>query len=711
MNQKNRPKNRINTNNSKNNIQYKPISKDDNDVNDGITTNSQKYISKSNSNYKVTLPVIFGLVIIIVGFILFARTIGYDMVYCDDDVMIVDTYEYNKDLSNIGDSFRHTFFSEEDLYYRPLLRVSLIIDANIGGMNPAYYRFTNVFIHLLCSVLLFVFFLKIKFPTNESFILSMFFTIHPIIVPAASWISGRNDSLLTFFIMISLISYIEYTSNIDNNNRKNQTKIVFLILHLLAYTCAIFTKEAAIFLPLLIVLYIVLIKKQKLFSNKNIIVGIGLAIITIIWFICRQTVVSGRGEANQLATFFFSALQSNILTIPSLLGKIFLPLRMSALSNFESIAVISGIVAIVSIIIYIVLSKQTNKNSILFGLIWFVLFISPTLIARIQDFDFDYAEHRIYLPMIGVLIVLIEILKTLKIDFRKPLAIGITSFVLLIFAATSFSYQGSFQNAMSFWGHFLDLYPNRTRGYIGIGKQYFMKDSLDKVAEIMQAGIKVKPDFKYWYANLSTVYLRKKEFDKSIYYANKALELAPDDQNSLANLGISYSTIGKYEQAIPVLEFALEKNPNNASVTIHLGDAYFKKKNYQNAIQCFLRAVQLSPEAIPAYVRLGDTYAIIGDFNNSEKVYQRIVELDPKNVQVYLNIGTSYAMRSQYEYAEKWWLKAYSIDQNSMEVMNNLAMLYDIKKDIPKIKKFATEILKRGGKLHPKVQETLLNTK
>ena len=73
------------------------------------------------------------------------------------------------------------------------------------------------------------------------------------------------------------------------------------------------------------------------------------------------------------------------------------------------------------------MSKSIDKNKVYFGFLWFLLLVFPTLLIRIiyvEDF-FDYAEHRAYLVMIGLIIVILEILRANKVNFKKPIALSI----------------------------------------------------------------------------------------------------------------------------------------------------------------------------------------------------------------------------------------------------------------------------------------------
>lgn len=668
-----------------------------------ISKQEQKLASPKakNGDMKISITVWYALAVFAVAVLLFARTIPFGMVYCDDDTMIVDDYAFNQDLSNISEAFKQSFFNANDLYYRPILRLTLILDANIGGENPAIYRTTNVAIHAISSLLFFIFLLKLKYEKNTALLISLIFTVHPLISPAVSWISGRNDTLLALFMLFSFIAYINFHEN------KKSTRWLSFGLHILTFIIALFTKEVAAALPLMILLYIKYFCREKLLSQQNILTTIIWAVIGLIWFLIRQSVLTGRGEANQLFSFFTEALASNYPTIPAVIGKMLLPVRMSGLSNFEAITIISGLAGIAAIVSLTIINKKTDKGRIIFGSFWFLLFISPTLIARIKDFDFDYAEHRVYLPMMGILLIVLEIFRAYRVDFKKVRNIAIAGAITAVFVVITFQYEGYFVGPHAFWGRFVELYPDKTRGYIGLGKQAFINDSMEKVIEIMKQGMAIKADYRFWYANLSSAYIRLNNFVEAEKYAAVTLKLDPEHPEGNYNYAIALMANGKIDQAIPALENAIRYKPDNPKLFVQLGEAYAKKGKYQDAELAIQEAIRLAPNAVEPYMNLANIYGRMNRQQDMDRAFATATQINPNNVKLYLNIGTIYAKQNRYDKAEEMWTTAYKLDSRIPETLMNLTMLYKLKGDMKTARKYGMEALQNGGKLPPELMMQL----
>jgi tetratricopeptide (TPR) repeat protein len=661
-------------------------------------TNQILFGIQKEFNYKLIFPII----ILSFALLLFARTVPFDLVNSDDDFMILENQEFNKEIGNVFASFDRTFFAD-DVYYRPMLNISFILDYQVAGLDVWIYRLTNVIYHAISSLLLYFFFIKLKFRYEYAFLFSILFVAHPVVSPAVTWISGRNDSLLAIFILLSFITLVDY----KESNQGNKWK--YLILHLFVYTIALYTKETAALSPFLMAAYLLFFRyKEKFFSKENINLAIGWVVIGTFWFFMRQVVVDrviGEGELESpLAESFVTNLPSFLAYI----SKTFVPIRMSPLANYELFALIIGAVAVIGIAAYTFVNKRIDRKIMLFGFLWYLFFIVPSMLARIKDFDFDYAEHRIYIPIIGILIIIIEILRSLKIDFTKIKEIAAFAIIFLLFTVGTIAYQSKFDGPLRFWGHFIKTYPHTTRGFIGVGKHYFVNKDYDKVEKIMKKGISVKPDFKYWYTNLSTIYLTKQNFALAEENARKSLEYDKNDYQSNVNLGYALGAQSRFTEAIPYLEKALNlsKQPNTTLLK-RLADAYFKSGYKDASIRAFNHYISIYPDDIDAYYDLARVYSGSGMPEKAEEIFKQLESLNPNSIKLYVNWGTFYAENKKPEKAEEIWLKALNIDPNNEQLLLNLIQLYSLigKKDIAL--SYAEKYEKQGRQLPPALRNML----
>jgi protein O-mannosyl-transferase len=579
---------------------------------------------------------LFSVVILAAGTLVYVKTISYDYVYCDDNKFVVDQYPFNKNISNVLTSFRNTLGTT---FYRPILTTSFIIDANIGGLNPGAYHRTNVIIHLFGSCLVFFTLLIMGYPDIVSCLFSLFFTIHPVLTPAVAWIPGRNDSLTAIFILLSFLSFIRFLKS---------NKWPHFVLHIIFFAISLFTKEIALVFPAICLLFITLYKKEKLISKRNLFfIFIWIAVATT-WFVMRSAATANIENPDTIGLI---ALANNCFSVAAFIGKIFLPVKMIALSNIESFSLISGIVFMALITAMIIGLKKLDKSKALFGASWFLLFILPTLfirIANVEDF-FDYAEHRMYLPLLGMIIVMVEIFRALKINFKKRTPLAIASAILLIYALRSYSYQSVFENRKTFWAHTVEIYPFKSRGYLNLGKVYFLEKDLDKAESLYLRGLELNPHNFDFYLDLSALNLQKNKLGPAEEFAKKAISL--DSNNSMAHfyLGKSYLAGNQFAQAIPELEKACDGNHRFPNWFFDLGNAYYWMGQPEKAIQAYEKELTLNPNHSTAQANMGTAFAALQKFREAESAWIKAISLDPKNFDSYRNLLRYYMQTNRLE--------------------------------------------------------------
>jgi hypothetical protein len=175
-------------------------------------------------------------------FLLYAQTLSFSFTYLDDKELVLDDAAFLGDISHAVDAFRRDVFSSGSPAYRPLLAVSLMLDAQLGGTSPYAYHFANVVWHALATCAVVTVLRRLRYPLRAAGVGALLFGSHPALVPAVAWIPGRNDSLLALFALLASLALSAWS--------EGRRWLVF-VLHQAAFAAALFTKETALVLPLL----------------------------------------------------------------------------------------------------------------------------------------------------------------------------------------------------------------------------------------------------------------------------------------------------------------------------------------------------------------------------------------------------------------------------------------------------------------------------
>lgn len=508
---------------------------------------------------------------ILFSFLLYLPSLFFDFSYFDDNVLILDKLFFLKNLANFFRIFSQDVFYSSSFgsYYRPILILSFMFDAQISGKSPFFYHLSNVLYHLIASFLLYLFLKKLKIEERIAFFVSLIFLVHPVLTQAVSWIPGRNDSLLTIFTLATVIFLIEYLE---------KRKITDFIFYFFFFFLALFTKENAILIPFFSILFIFLFyqeKKQYLFE-----LFFGWWGIVFFWFIARQ---------NALKNFFylsfsemFSALLFNFPALFLYFGKIFFPFNLSVLPTLKDSTLFWGYLAIFVFILILLWGKKINFSLFIFGFLWFLFFLLPNFIRPNPKITADFLEHRIYLPLVGFLMMIVS-LEKVKNFFLEKKNNFFSYFLIIFFAAITFFHQFDFRNRLTFWQKAVFTSPSSPLARRNYGVMLYFDGKIKEAEKEYKKSLEINPEEPMANNNLGVIYLQKKDFKKAISYFEKELKVNPDYDNALFNLGLAYYQLGQKEKAVLLWKKTIEINPYYQEAYKNLANHFLLEKDINQA--------------------------------------------------------------------------------------------------------------------------------
>src|SRR5438046_3275882 len=98
----------------------------------------------------------------------------------------------------------------------PLTTISHMLDCQLYGLKPGAHHFTNVLLHSIAAILLFLVLQQMTSGPSgtgtiwRSAFVAAVFAIHPLRVESVAWISERKDVLSGVFFMLTLLAYARY---------------------------------------------------------------------------------------------------------------------------------------------------------------------------------------------------------------------------------------------------------------------------------------------------------------------------------------------------------------------------------------------------------------------------------------------------------------------------------------------------------------------
>jgi len=494
------------------------------------------------------------VIIASLSFILYFQAFFFDFSYLDDNVLILDNQFFLNNLANIFQSFRvdvFHLFNNSAYYYRPLLTISFLFDYQIGGASPFIYHFTNVALHILTACLLFIFLKKLDYKKDLAFLFSIIFLVHPVLTQAVAWIPGRNDSLLAVFILSSFIFFIKYLK---------EEKIKNFVLSLLFFSFALFTKESTLSILLIVFFYLYFIYKEKRLSFNKFYFFIGSIGVVGFWTILRGLVIENNIPITPL--LIIKSIYMNFGAVVQFIGKTFFPFNLNVLPIIQDTSFIYGIVTIILLIFSIFLTKNKRWNFILLGLMWFFAFLLPAFIRPSPDIIADFLEHRLYVPIIGIFIILLETDFIKKIDFKKRSTLVIVSILILMFSFITLVHSRNFVNKLAFWKNATQNSPHHPLAHRNLGAMLYLDGDIKNAEKEYKIALELNPNEQMVHNNLGLAYVQQNKLTEAEEEYKKEIAINPNYDNVYYNLGLLYWQEKRYDEAISNWKKTLELNPN-----------------------------------------------------------------------------------------------------------------------------------------------------
>ena len=516
-------------------------------------------------------------------FILYFRTLSFNYTYLDDHAIILNSMDRIGHLSYIPKAFREDVFHSPQnitLYYRPMLTVSFVLDAVIGGGKFSMFHFSSMIYHLLAVSLLFLCLLELGYERLRSFLFSMIFLVHPVVTMAVAWVPGRNDTLLAIFILASFLFFL----------RSQKKPGVFgIILHFVFFLAALFTKESALALPVLLAWYVIFTGKRPV--KRILLFSAGWLVTALIWLMARMSVIPG-AKGTPVSESLLSMV-SNLSNIFSFTGKAFFPFFLSVFPLPQDMLIpgILGGVAILLILFMVIRTKPLPLSMMIFGTLWFLLFLLPSFI-KVNTPSLEFTEHRVYIPLMGLMIVWMETGLIRDADFRKRIPMACAAGVIVLFGVLTYIHTGHFRDNIAFWKNASETSPSNASAFVNLGSMYYWNQDFPDAGKAFTQALTLNPGEPKANGGLAVILMQAEQYTEAEPYYLKEIKLSPGDENVHFNLGILYYNTGRYDEAVKEWQTTLNINPRHQQAYENLSALLGQLKRFDELEEVRTRAKQ-----------------------------------------------------------------------------------------------------------------------
>jgi protein O-mannosyl-transferase len=479
---------------------------------------------------------------------------------------------------------------------RPLLMFSYWLNYQVS-QTPGGFHAVNLLIHLLNSIL--VFFIARKFLQRESadWLLPAFaaavFLFHPIQTESVSYIAGRSEALSVFFFLAAFAVFLYRPSPAISW----PSAVAILVL----FGAAAATKEHTLVLPVLLLLTDYYwnpgFSSSGIRRNWRLYLPIALGAAGGLVLVARLLTHAGSAGFGlkdfTWYQYFFTQCRAFFVYLRLLAFPVGQNLDWDypISRNILDHGAIFGLAAILLLAGAAIYFRRRYPLAS-YGFLVYVLLMAPTSsFVPIKD---PLAERRLYLPMIGMLLVVIAALGYIKVDRRK-LAAALGAIVLALAVAT---YQRNqvWASDIALWEDAVQKSPGKQRVHLQLAQTYFNNGRCgDAVARYAVAAHVAKPDYAL-----------------------------------LVDWGLAYDCADQPDQAVAKLREAAALQPK-AHVYTQICMVYAKQARWAEALEALAQAEKLDPGYDVIYDDRGGIRAKTNDLAGAAADYQHALELNPAN--------------------------------------------------------------------------------
>jgi tetratricopeptide (TPR) repeat protein len=567
------------------------------------------------------MGLLLGLAVVLV----FSHTASFEFVDYDDNVYVTENPRVRG-----GPTPENLIWALFDvrMYWHPLTWLSLMLDARIGGLDPAVFHITSLLLHLANTWLVYLVLGRMTGAFGRSAFVAALFGVHPLHVESVAWIAERKDVLSAFFWLLALLAYARHAEAPSRGR---------LALVAAAFILGLMSKPMVVSLPIVLLLLdywplgrlrigdarsasgrtritALLLEKAPLFSLSIAIAGFAIL---------------AQARAGAMGTFerypLWARAGNAVVSLATYLAMTVWPRGLAILYPHPGTAL--GAIALVgSALLLLAISALSFRLArrapyVLVGWLWFLVAIAPTL-GLVQVGVQGMADRYTYLPLIGV-------------------------FLAVVWGAADLAGLG----AAPATGRGVERTPapggRAERGPLPELRRLLLGAA--GVAVVIALGIAARAQTRYWSDSI-TLFRRSVavtspnkfallNLGRALFTAGQAPEAAARFEQALSidpgytdarlNLAAALTDMGRLDEAATHCERALEGNPLSVAALINLGRVRLEQNRLGEAEQALARAVALAPGDLLARNNLGACLARQGRLEEAVREFTEVLRIDP----------------------------------------------------------------------------------
>jgi protein O-mannosyl-transferase len=623
--------------------------------------------------------------LVAITWIVFGQTLGFDFINYDDNLYVYEEAAINSGLTlhGLAAAFTHALVGN----WHPLTSLSLMLDAQSFAVRPGGYHFSNVLLHTIAVLLLFLVLKRMTGALWRSAFVAALFAIHPLRVESVVWISERKDVLSGVFFMLTLGAYLRYA---------RRPSVGSYLTVLATFVLGLLSKAMLVTLPFVLLLLdywplqrfaqlpawnekherpdaLPLATPRRLLLEKVPLLVLTAAASVATWFAQEQALKSSQGW------LLSWRINNALITIWIYLRQMFWPTDLALFYPHPKANIPLWEAGLALLLLLATSAAAINWRKrypyLVTGWFWYLGMLIPVL-GLVQVGLQAHADRYTYLPQIGIYLLLTWAIGDLTRSWQTRRAILSAAAGLLILASMSIAWKqaGYWSNSQRLWTHVLEVTQNNDVAERGLGTALLKLGRVDEAITHDREALRLRPGDPDLLTNLANALVQKKEFREAIEHYRAVAALRPGDSEARRNLGKALLQSGPRDEGLAELREALRIQPNDSDASYSLGSVFLEQGDLDDAVAYFRKAIESDAKNHPAHYNLAIALSRKGQLDDAIAEFREALRLRPEQLDVYNNLAIALLRKGQIQNAIAAWRKALQLEPRNAEMHNNLAV-------------------------------------
>jgi len=528
--------------------------------------------------------------------------------------------------------------------WHPLTWLSHALDCQLYGLNPVGHHSTNILLHALNVVLLFLLLVRATGAKVRSLLVAALFALHPLNVESVAWIAERKNVLSTLFFLLTLAAYGWYALK---PNVKRYVAVAAL------FALGLAAKPMVITLPfvLLLIDYWPLqrirgwdqsalsagkahknrkarsqdVVSEKLFPAPQFqfsrLVLEKLPLLALCLASAAITIIAQRAGAIQSFEIypFAGRLANALYAYASYVWKTLWPTRLAFLYPYPrdgrpAWQLALAVLFLISVTVLVWKYRRTRPYLVT-GWLWYLGTLVP-VIGLIQVGDQSMADRYAYIPLIGIFVMIVWAAADAADRRRLNLQLR-TAIAIVILAALSFltwRQIGYWHSDYDLWSHTIKVTKHNVVADETLSKTLMQLGRPQEAIAGFEEAASLNPGDPFRHVNLATALLESDRPTDAIKEYESTIKMTSDptiQARCYESIATIYDELGEYAKVRDNYRLALQADPTQ-------GPGMIDRINQET---------DTSPSA-PHYLQLGTLLEELGKFPEARVAYQQALKLD-----------------------------------------------------------------------------------